>query len=138
MGIAYFCTGVGFLNLHRSMFLFTEAPKSMSEKSLMGSGTFSPEVSTGMSSYASKSIPVDSPNTGASSPPAETMRPGAPIDAFASRSSASCFANGLLAEVTEPQPPPRGGRRAAPAAAAAAAAAATAAVTSRRPPKAPP
>ena len=110
MGIAYFCTGVGFLNLHRSMFLFTEAPKSMSEKSLMGSGTFSPEVSTGMSSYASKSIPVDSPNTGASSPPAETMRPGSPIDAFASRSSASCFANGSSSRKlrVEPQPPPRG------------------------------
>ena len=68
MGMAYFWTGVGFLNLHLSMFLFTAEPKSMSWNVLMGSGMFSPEVSTGMSSYASKSIPVDSPNTGASHP----------------------------------------------------------------------
>ena len=40
------------------MFLFAEAPKSMSEKSLMGSGQSCPDVSTGMSSYASKSMPV--------------------------------------------------------------------------------
>ena len=42
MGMAYFCTGVGFLNLHLSMFLFTAEPKSMSWNVLMGSGMFSP------------------------------------------------------------------------------------------------
>ena len=97
MGMAYFWTGVGFLNLHLSMFLFTAEPKSMSWNVLMGSGMFSPDVSTGMSSYASKSIPVDSPNTGASppSPPRDTsMEPGAPYTSVASLSSASCLAKG--------------------------------------------
>ena len=61
IGIAYFCTGVGFLNLHRAMFLFTAAPKSTSWNDAMGSGHASPDVSTGISSYASKSMAVDSP-----------------------------------------------------------------------------
>ena len=95
MGIAYFCTGVGFLNLHRWMLRLMAAPKSMSAKSLMGSGQSCPDVSTGMSSYASKSMPVDSPYTGASSPGLwMAMDPASPIVAFARRSSASCFANG--------------------------------------------
>mmetsp|Transcript_21307 Transcript_21307/g.52913 ORF Transcript_21307/g.52913 Transcript_21307/m.52913 type:complete len:222 (-) Transcript_21307:84-749(-) len=50
MGMAYFCTGVGFLNLHRLMLAFTASPKSMSWNVLMGSGQSAPDVSTGMSS----------------------------------------------------------------------------------------
>mmetsp|Transcript_10503 Transcript_10503/g.44686 ORF Transcript_10503/g.44686 Transcript_10503/m.44686 type:complete len:252 (+) Transcript_10503:1011-1766(+) len=116
MGIAYFCTGVGFLNLHRSMFLFTAAPKSMSWNVLMDS-SHGGEHSTGMSSYISKSIPVLSPYTGAS-PSARVTEivPASPIASFAARSSASCFANGSSSrlnrpELAQPPPPRRSSRR---------------------------
>ena len=111
-GNPYFCTGVGFLN-HRSMFLFTEAPKSMSEKSLIRLGAFARRSPRDVL-YASESIPVDSPNTGASSRPRDHA-PG-----LAHRrvrlAVSSCFANGSSSRKlrVEPQPPPRGGRRGRP------------------------
>ncbi len=58
MGIAYFCTGVGFVYLQRRMLPISASPRSRSSKVSMCAGTSRPLVSTGMSSYASKLMPV--------------------------------------------------------------------------------
>jgi hypothetical protein len=58
MGMAWRCTGVGRTYLQRRMLSLSPAPRSISAKVETGGGTSRPLVSTGMSSYASKLIPV--------------------------------------------------------------------------------
>ena len=110
-GMAYFCTGVGFLNLHLLIFAFTAAPRSRSANDVMGSGTSRPLVSTGMSSYRSKSNPVFSP---------VKIFVASLSGSFlaAAASSSSCCANGLSSLRNRdrpvshpPPPPPRSSRR---------------------------
>jgi hypothetical protein len=50
IGMACFCTGVGFTYLHLRMFSFNACPKSISANVFTDWGTFSPLVSTGISS----------------------------------------------------------------------------------------
>lgn len=50
MGMAWRWTGVGRVYLQRLMLLFTASPRSRSWNELIGSGTFCPDTSTGMSS----------------------------------------------------------------------------------------
>ena len=57
----YRCTGVGLVYLHRLTLATSAAPRSTSSNVAIGSGTASPVASTGMSSYASKLMPVFSP-----------------------------------------------------------------------------
>ena len=104
-GMAYFCTGVGFLNLHLFTFAFTLDPRSRSSKEEIGAGTSRPLVSTGISSYKSKSKPVFSPVKIFVASESGSFR-------AAARSSASCSANGLSSRlnlerpVSQPPPPP--------------------------------
>lgn len=58
IGIEYLCTGVGFVYLHLATLAMRAGPRSTSVNVEIGSGTFSPVASTGMSSYASKLMPV--------------------------------------------------------------------------------
>ena len=51
MGMEYFCTGVGLVYPHRLVVRIRSSPSMSTSKLSMGSGTFSPDVSTGMSSY---------------------------------------------------------------------------------------
>ncbi|MFS7916106.1 hypothetical protein Hanom_Chr02g00173221 [Helianthus anomalus] len=56
------------------MFKLSASPKSISAKVLTGGGTLSPLVSTGMSSYASKLIPVFSCSTNGCSVPSSSPK----------------------------------------------------------------
>jgi hypothetical protein len=54
MGTENFCTGVGRVNLERAMLDMSASPRMAALNSSNGSGTASPDVSTGMSSYLHK------------------------------------------------------------------------------------
>jgi hypothetical protein len=59
MGMEYFWTGVGFVYCARTVLARRPAPSISSVKPSTGGGHSSPDVSTGMSSYLSKLMPVD-------------------------------------------------------------------------------
>lgn len=130
IGMAYFCTGVGLVNLQRRMLAIRPSPRSSCSNVSTCAGTSWPLVSTGMSSYASKLMPVFSlPNTASDCGARGRgrrlgMRRGVSIPARAQRSACMRMRASQRARGSDLRPPqpcgPRPARRGPPSCGAAA------------------